>query len=172
MFRQFAPIAALALTAAPLLPLNNNVATAQPSNQNAPQLIASAKKNSCVKVRLDRYKYRGEGKRRIKKRVIKRKFSVIPVLRTKVRHVHFDKLFFDWHVDCYNQNRPPYVVNVTSYYGPRRFTAKYRGTASQYVFKTRKPRKYRGRKPDFVKIKISVVGNKGRYHYRSGKLRF
>ncbi len=170
MFRQFAPIAALALTAAPLLPLNNNVAMAQPGNQNAPQLIA-AKKKQCVQVRLDRYDYRGEAKKLIRKRV---RIKINGKKRYVIKKVYrrYDKMYFDWHVDCYNQNNPPYIVKVTSYYGGRRYKSIYRGTASEYVFKTRKPRRYWGRKPDFVKIKISVVGNKGRYHYRSGKIRF
>ncbi|MBE9029769.1 hypothetical protein IQ266_08520 [filamentous cyanobacterium LEGE 11480] len=170
MFRQIASIAAVAMTVgAPMLPLTNNVALAGQQQQKTQ--LAARKQNSCVQVRLDRYDYRGEAKKRVRRRVrvnIGGKKRIV----IKKGYRHFDKMYFDWHVDCYNQNNPPYRVTVTSYYGKRRYTAKYRGTASEYVFKTRKPRRYWGRKPDFVKIKISVVGNKGRYHYRSGKIQF
>lgn len=201
MFRQFAPIAALALTAAPLLPLNNNVAMAQPGTANAPQLIASNRK--CVQIKLDRYEYRGErkGRRRYRgsrklrqqrralrlalrraKRQAKQlghvkyqkrvKVLTKKLAATRLPYRRYDKVYLDWHVDCYNQNNPPYIVKLTTYYGKKRYTTTFRGTASEYVFNVPKPRKYIGQKPTRFKAYIKVVGNRGHYDYQTGMKRF
>jgi hypothetical protein len=142
MFRQFASLAALAIVAAPMLPLAQSPAMAGQKHSQG---------QSCVKVRLDSYAYRGEHE----------------------EHGHYwDKLYFDWHVDCYNQDKPPYEVSVTTYYGNEYYSETYSGNASDYVFKVKKHKKYAGKRPDYVKIRIKVVGNQGTYEYYNPRLTF
>jgi hypothetical protein len=142
MFRQFASLAALAIVAAPMLPLAQSPAMAgqQQSQQKA-----------CVQVRLDSYAYRGEHQE---------------------QGTYWDKIYLDWHVDCYNQDRPPYEVYVTTYYGQESYSETYRGNASDYVFKIRKHKKYWGQRPSYVKVRIKVVGNQGTYEYYNPHLTF
>jgi hypothetical protein len=127
MFRQFASLAALAIVAAPMLPLAQSPAMAgQPKH---------SQDKKCVQVRLDSYNYRGE---------------------IQEQGTYWDKFYFDWHVDCYNQDRPPYEVEVTSYYGQESYSESYRGKDSDYV----------------LKVRIKVVGNQGTYEYYSPRLTF
>ncbi len=143
MFRQFSALAALAIVAAPMLPLAESAAFATPPQHS--------QKKSCPNVRLDSYKYHGE---------------------IQEQGTYWDKIYFDWHVDCYNQDRPPYEVHVTTYYGQDYYSETYRGQDSDYLFKIRKPKKYAGARPTYVKIRIKVVGNQGTYEYYNPRLTF
>lgn len=144
MIRQLFSLAALAVVASPLMPLANAPANATPKPQHHSQ-------KQCVQVRLDQYSYKGEYQEQGK---------------------YYDKLFLDWHVDCYNQDKPPYKVYVTAYYGDKYYSDTYHGNASDYVFKVAKPRHYAGKKPDYVKVHIKVVGNQGEYEYKNNRLVF
>jgi hypothetical protein len=143
MLRQIASMAAFAIVASPLLPLAQ-----APASATQPQHKPGHEKQ-CVQVKLDRYDYRGE---------------------IRDGGNYWDRLYFDWHVDCYNQDRPPYEVYVTAYYGDKYYSETYRGNLSDYTFKVRKPNGYAGKKPTYVKIVIKVVGNQGTYQYKNDRI--
>jgi hypothetical protein len=143
MLRQIASMAAFAIVASPLLPLAQSPAVATPHKPGH--------EKQCVQVKLDRYDYRGQ---------------------VQDGGHYWDKLYFDWHVDCYNQDKPPYEVYVTAYYGDKYYSETYRGNLSDYTFKVRKPNAYAGKKPTYVKIIIKVVGNQGTYEYKNNRIVF
>jgi hypothetical protein len=147
MLRQLASMAAFAIVAAPLM-----TTTAQLPAMAGHSQPSHHQDKKCVQVRLDRYEYRGE---------------------IKDNHHYWDKVYLDWHVDCYNQDKPPYKVYVKAYYeGGYSYSEEYRGSNSDYTFKIRKPKKYAGQKPRYYEIRIVVDGSQGRYEYYNPRLAF